>query len=65
MGNLICRKTARNYNPTMAAAARITIAAVEYLLEAGELDADKIHVPGTYVQRIVKVDRPNYFPTIE
>jgi 3-oxoacid CoA-transferase A subunit len=65
MGNLVCRKTSRNYNPTFAAAARITIAAVEYLLEAGELEPDMIHVPGTYVQRVVKVDRPNYFPTIE
>jgi 3-oxoacid CoA-transferase subunit A len=65
MGNLVCRKTARNYNLTMAAAAEITVAAVEYLVEAGKLDTDKIHVPGTYVQRVVKVDRPNYFPTIE
>ncbi len=65
MGNLVCRKTSRNYNPTFAAAARITIAAVEYLLEAGELEPDMIHVPSTYVQRVVKVDRPNYFPTIE
>jgi len=65
MGNLICRKTARNYNPTFAAAANIAIASVEYLLEAGELEPDMIHVPGTYVQRVVKVDRPSYFPTID
>lgn len=65
LGNLICRKTARNYNPEMAAAARITIAAVENLVEPGKLDPDKIHVPGIYVQRIVKVDRPSYLPSIE
>ena len=65
MGNLICHKTARNYNPEMAAAGRITIAAVENLVEPGELDADMVHVPGVYVQRVVKVDRPNYFPTID
>lgn len=65
MGNLVCHMTARNYNPEMAAAARITIAAVESLVEPGELDGDAIHVPGIYVQRVVKVDRPKYFPTID
>lgn len=65
MGNLVCRKTARNYNPEMAAAARITIASVEQLVEPGELDPDKVHVPGIYVQRVVKVDRPNYIPSID
>ena len=65
MGNLVCRKTARNYNPEMAAAARITIASVEQLVEPGELDPDKVHVPGIYVQRMVKVDRQNYIPTID
>jgi 3-oxoacid CoA-transferase subunit A len=65
MGNLVCRKTARNYNLMMATAARITIAAVEYLLEAGEMEPDIIHVPGIYVQRVVRVGRTNYFPTIE
>jgi 3-oxoacid CoA-transferase A subunit len=65
MGNLVCRKTARNYNPEMAAAARITIAAVEELVEPGELDPDKVHIPGIYVQRVVKVDRENYIPSIE
>ena len=65
MGNLVCRKTARNYNLEMAAAGRITIAAVENLVKTGELDADRIHVPGIYVQRVVKVDRPSYFPTID
>ena len=65
MGNLICRKTARNFNPTIAAAGSITIAAVEYLLEAGELDPDTVHVPGTYVQRVVEVGRPSYFPSAD
>jgi 3-oxoacid CoA-transferase subunit A len=65
MGNLICHKTARNYNPEMAAAARITIAAVENLVGNGELESDMVHVPGIYVQRVVKVSRPKYFPTID
>jgi 3-oxoacid CoA-transferase A subunit len=65
MGNLMCNKTARNYNPEMAASARITIAAVENLVEPGGLDPDKVHIPGIYVQRVVKVERPNYFPSID
>lgn len=65
MGNLVCRRTARNYNPEMAAAARITIAAVENLVEPGKLNPDMIHIPGIYVQRVVKVERPNYYPTID
>jgi len=65
MGNLTCHKTARNYNPEIAAAGRITIAAVENLVEIGEIDGDMVHIPGIYVQRVVKVDRPNYFPTID
>lgn len=65
MGNLVCHKTARNYNPEIAAAGTVTIAAVEELVEPGKLDGDMVHVPGIYVQRVVKVDRPNYFPTIE
>jgi 3-oxoacid CoA-transferase A subunit len=65
MGNLVCHKTARNYNPEMAAAGRITIAAVEDVVETGEIDGDMVHIPGIYVQRVVKVDRPTYFPTIE
>lgn len=64
MGNLTCRKTARNYNPEMAAAAKVTIAAVENLVEPGQLDPDKIHVPGIFVQRVVKIDRPSYYPSI-
>jgi 3-oxoadipate CoA-transferase alpha subunit len=64
-GNLVCHKTARNYNPEMAAAARITIASVEEIVELGELDPDKVHIPGIYVQRVVRVDRQNYIPTID
>lgn len=51
-GNLIYRGTARNFNPLMAAAGKITIAEVEELLPAGELDPNHIHTPGIYVQRI-------------
>ncbi|MGA3092340.1 MAG: CoA transferase subunit A [Terriglobales bacterium] len=51
-GNLVYRKTARNFNPMMATAARITIAEVEHLVEAGELDPDLIHTPSVYVKRI-------------
>jgi 3-oxoacid CoA-transferase subunit A len=52
-GNLVFRKTARNFNPLVAKAARITIAEVEELVEPGELDADSIHLAGIYVQRII------------
>src|SRR5437868_184385 len=51
-GNLVYRKTARNFNPMMATAARVTIAEVEHLLDVGELDADSIHTPSIYVKRI-------------
>src|SRR5438477_10846639 len=51
-GNLIYRKTARNFNPMMATAATVTIAEVEHLVEVGELDADSIHTPSVYVKRI-------------
>jgi 3-oxoacid CoA-transferase subunit A len=51
-GNLVYRKTARNFNPMMATAAKITIAEVEHLVEPGELDPDAIHTPSVYVQRI-------------
>ena len=51
-GNLVYRKTARNFNPMMATAAKVTIAEVEHLVEVGELDADLIHTPSIYVQRI-------------
>jgi len=54
MGNLIYRSTARNFNPVMAMAGKITIAEVEELLQPGELDPDQIHTPGIYVHRIFK-----------
>jgi 3-oxoacid CoA-transferase subunit A len=53
-GNLLYRKTARNFNPMMAAAAKVTIAEVEHLVEVGELDPDNVHTPGIYVKRIFK-----------
>ena len=53
-GNLVYRKTARNFNPMMATAGKITIAEVEELVQPGELDPDKIHTPGIYVQRILQ-----------
>jgi 3-oxoacid CoA-transferase subunit A len=62
-GNLIYRKTARNFNPMVATAAKITIAEVEELVEVGELDPDQIHTPGIYVQRIIK--GPSYQKRIE
>ena len=54
LGNLVYRKTARNFNPLMATAAAITIAEVEQLVEPGELDADHVITPGIYVKRIVQ-----------
>jgi 3-oxoacid CoA-transferase subunit A len=51
-GNLVYRKTARNFNPIMAAAAKVTIAEVEHLVEVGELDPELVHTPGIYVERI-------------
>ncbi len=51
-GNLVYRKTARNFNPMMATAAKVTIAEVEHLVEPGELDPDSIHTPSVYVKRI-------------
>jgi len=52
-GNLVYKATARNFNPMMATAGRVTIAEVEELVEPGELDPDGIHTPGIFVQRIV------------
>jgi 3-oxoacid CoA-transferase subunit A len=52
MGNLVYRSTARNFNPVMAMAGKVTIAEVEELVEPGELDPDHIHTPGIYVHRI-------------
>ena len=54
MGNLVYRKTARNFNPVMATAAKVTIAEVEQIVEPGELDGDLVHTPSVYVKRIVQ-----------
>jgi 3-oxoacid CoA-transferase A subunit len=51
-GNLVYRKTARNFNPMMATAARVTIAEVEELVEVGQLEPDSVHTPSVYVKRI-------------
>lgn len=53
-GNLVFRKTARNFNPMMATAGKVTIAEVEEIVELGSLDPDHIHTPGIFVQRIVQ-----------
>src|SRR5580704_5688350 len=55
-GNLVFRKTARNFNPVMATAGKVTVAEVEHLVPAGEIDPDQIHTPGVFVQRIVQYD---------
>jgi 3-oxoacid CoA-transferase subunit A len=52
-GNLVYRKTARNFNPVMATAGRVTVAEVEHLVDPGQIDPDHIHTPGVFVQRIV------------
>lgn len=60
-GNLVYRKTARNFNPEIATAGKVTIAEVEELVEVGELDPDQVHTPGIYVQRVVvgqRFDKP-------
>jgi 3-oxoacid CoA-transferase subunit A len=57
-GNLVYRKTARNFNPMAAACSRITIAEVEQLVQVGEIDPDQVHTPGIYVQRIVHNSAP-------
>lgn len=62
-GNLIYKSTARNFNPVMAMAGKITIAEVEILVPAGELDPDQIHTPGIYVHRIFQGN--NYEKRIE
>jgi len=62
-GNLVYRKTARNFNPMMATAGKVTIAEVEHLVEPGQIDGDLIITPGVYVQRIVHV--PNAVKKIE
>ncbi len=53
-GNLVFRKTARNFNPVMATAARVTIAEAERIVAPGQLDPDQVHTPGIYVQRLVQ-----------
>ncbi|HNU57397.1 MAG TPA: CoA-transferase, partial [Flavobacteriales bacterium] len=53
-GNLVYKRTARNFNPMMAMAGKITVAEVEELVEPGELDPDEIHTPGIFVNRIFK-----------
>lgn len=58
MGNLIFRKTARNFNPDVASAGKITVVEVEELVEVGKLDPDSIHLPGIYVHRIIVNDSP-------
>jgi 3-oxoacid CoA-transferase subunit A len=62
-GNLVYRKTARNFNPVMATAGRVTVAEVENLLEAGGIDPDQIHTPGIFVDRIVHA--PSFEKRIE
>ena len=53
-GNLVYRRTARNFNPMMAAAGKVTVAEVEELVETGAIDPDQVHTPSIYVQRIVE-----------
>ncbi len=55
-GNLVFRKTARNFNPVMATAAKVTVVEVEHLVEPGQIEPDQIHTPGVFVQRIVHGD---------
>ena len=62
-GNLIYRKTARNFNPMMATAGKVTIAEVEELVEPGQLDSNQIHTPGIFVRRILQ--GKNYKKLIE
>ncbi len=57
-GNLIFRKTARNFNPECAMAGKLTIVEVEEIVEIGELDPDSIHLPGIYVSRIILNAQP-------
>jgi 3-oxoacid CoA-transferase subunit A len=57
LGNLVYRKTARNFNPMMATAAKITIAEVELLVDPGQIDPDAVATPGIYVKRIVRGEK--------
>ncbi len=66
-GNLVYRRSSRNFNPNCAAAGRITIAQVEHLVEPGEIDPDAVHTPGIHVQRVVHVpdvDKPVEIRTV-
>ncbi len=56
-GNLVFREAARNFNPVIATAGKITIAEAEHVVPAGELDPDQIHVPGIYVNRLIKGEK--------
>lgn len=60
LGNLVYRKTARNFNPMMAMAGRITIAEVEQLVEPGEIEPDLVHTPAIFVQRIFQARAPSH-----
>ena len=62
-GNLVYRKTARNFNPMMASAGKVTVAEIEHLVAAGDIDPDAIHTPGIFVQRVVHA--PNAAKLIE
>lgn len=62
-GNLVFRKTARNFNPMVATAGKITVAEVEEIVELGELEPDQVHTPGIFIQRIIK--GPSYQKRIE
>lgn len=56
-GNLVFRKTARNFNPIMATAAKVTVAEVEEIVENGQIDPDSVHTPGIFVQRVFKAPK--------
>jgi len=65
MGNVVFRKTAKNYNPDVARAAKITIVEAENVVETGEIKPDDVQLPNVYVKRVVKVERPKINVTIE
>jgi len=58
-GNLVYRKTARNFNPVVAMCGRVTVAEVEVLVENGEIDADQVHTPGIFVKRLIVNSHPS------
>lgn len=58
-GNLVFRKTSRNFNPMMATAARVTIVEAEHIVEPGEIDPDQVHLPSVYVKRIIQAQTAN------